>query len=162
MNCPFFKTPHLPCPFTSKFFHPLDLGRPVLNKAPSPYDNQWIKRKRRPRMTTLLHIIRPSFRLAFQYQPINLVLLSFDFFSFNWSLTIYFLGVHVPQKRGFKHPKILQNIFYLWLLTFLVLILQSTCSFANIENVNKVWNNNCTVHVKKENQNKSKTESRQV
>ena len=73
-----------------------------------------------------------------------------------------FSGVHVPQKRGFKHPKILQNIFYLWLLTFLVLILQSTCSFANIENVNKVWNNNCTVHVKKENQNKSKTESRQV
>ena len=37
-----------------------------------------------------------------------------------------FSGLHVSQKRGFKRPKISQNIFYLWLLTFLVLILQST------------------------------------
>ena len=31
-----FKTPHCPCPSTSKIFHPLDLGRPILNEPPQP------------------------------------------------------------------------------------------------------------------------------
>ena len=40
----------------------------------------------------LLHVIRSFLQVGFrfQYQPINLVWLSFDFFSFSWSLTICF------------------------------------------------------------------------
>ena len=57
-----------------------------------------------------------------------LILSCFPLTSFRLAevLLCTFSGVHVSQKRGFKRPKISQNIFYLWLLTFLVLILQST------------------------------------
>ena len=38
-----------------KFFHPLDLGRPISNEPPSPNDNQSIKRQRNPRMTIICY-----------------------------------------------------------------------------------------------------------
>ena len=38
-----------------KFFHPLDLERPIPNKPPSPNDNQLIKTKHNPRMTVYFH-----------------------------------------------------------------------------------------------------------
>ena len=74
-----------------KFFHPLDLRRPISNELPlpSPNDNQSIKRKHNPiRIIThkgLLYVIRsfPQVGFHFQYQPINLVWLSIDFFSFS-------------------------------------------------------------------------------
>ena len=38
-----------------KFFHPLDLGRPISNGPPSPNDNESIKRQHNPRMTTICY-----------------------------------------------------------------------------------------------------------
>ena len=56
----------------------------------SPIDSQSIKRKPNRRMT--IYITRPFLQVGFcfQYQFINLVWLSFDFFSFSRSLTICF------------------------------------------------------------------------
>ena len=48
-----------------KFFHPLDLERPVSNEPPSPNDNQSIKRKDNPRMTTIRYQVLPSVQLSF-------------------------------------------------------------------------------------------------
>ena len=38
-----------------KFFHPLDLGRPISTEPLSPNDNQSIKRKHNPRMTIICY-----------------------------------------------------------------------------------------------------------
>ena len=38
-----------------KFFHPLDLGRPITNETPSPNYNQLVKRKYDPRMTIICY-----------------------------------------------------------------------------------------------------------
>ena len=113
-----------------------------------------MKRKHNPRMT--IYVIRSFLQVGFhfQYQLINLVWLSFDFFSFSWSLTIYFFVA--LYSCVCSCPKVL-NVFYLELLTFLVLVLQSTCLFAQLENVNKLWNNNRAMHVNEQNQNKNKT-----
>ena len=80
-------------------------------------------------MTVICYqILQVGFR--FQYQLINLVWLSFDFFSFSWSLTIcFFVALY---SCVCSCPKISWNVFYLWLSTFLVLILQSTCFICTI------------------------------
>ena len=92
-----FPDPTSHCPSTSKI-----LPSPWLwvsnfkQTSPRPFypnDNKSIKRKHNPRMTILCYQVPPSarFRFAsfrFQYQLINLVWLSFDFFLFSWSLTI--------------------------------------------------------------------------
>ena len=73
------------------FFHPLDLGRPIPNDPPPPpfpNDNQSIKRKHNPKMIIVLshvYVIRSFLQVGFrfQYQFINLVWLSIDFFSFS-------------------------------------------------------------------------------
>ena len=88
-NCPIFKTPTSLVQLCPKFLHFLDLEHPISNKPPSPNNNQSIKRKHNPRMTItknireLLHVIRSFLQVGFrfQYQLINLVLLSIDFFS---------------------------------------------------------------------------------
>ena len=86
----------LSCP---QFFHPHNLGRPISKETPpppvpSPNDNQSIKRKHNTIKSIgwLLYVIKSFFQVnfRFQYQLISLVLLSFDFFLFNWSLTICF------------------------------------------------------------------------
>ena len=74
-----------------KFFNSFDLERPISSDfLPSPNDNQSIKRKHNPRMT--IYVIRYSLHVGFrlQYQLVSLIWLSFDFFSFSWSLTISF------------------------------------------------------------------------
>ena len=75
----------------------------------------------------LLYVIRSFLQVGFrfQYELINLVWLSFDFFSFSWSLTIWFFMA--LYSRECSCPNISQNAFYLWLFKLLVLILQSTC-----------------------------------
>ena len=75
----------------------------------------------------LSYVIRSFLQVGFrfQYQLINRVWLSFDFFSFIWNLTVCFsVALYSCVWRCLK---ISQNIFYLYLFTFLVLILQSTC-----------------------------------
>ena len=87
-NCPIFKTTYPLVHLRPKFFHPLVLGGPISNKTPFPNDNQSTKRKHNPRMTIICYQV--FFLGLFQYQLINLVWLSFDFFSFSCSCTIYF------------------------------------------------------------------------
>ena len=58
---------------------------------------------------------------CFQYQLISLAWLSFDFLSFSWSLIIsFFLALYSCVR---SYPKISQNVFYLYMFTFSVLIL---------------------------------------
>ena len=77
---------------------------------------------------TYLHTLQVGFR--FQYQIINLVWLSFDFFSFSWSLPICFLLDLYSCVCSCS--KISRNVFYLSLFIFLVLILKSTCFIFTI------------------------------
>ena len=65
-----------PSPFVQlrpKFFHPLELGRPISKDAPSPFpnDNQSIKRKHNPWMTIIcyqiFHLGRLSLSVSTQY-----------------------------------------------------------------------------------------------
>ena len=60
--------------YAQKFFHPLDLGRPISNEPPpppppphslSPNDNRSIKRKYNPRMIIACYQVLPSGRLSF-------------------------------------------------------------------------------------------------
>ena len=87
-NCPIFKTTHPLVHLRPKLFHPLFLGRPISNKTPFPNDKQSTKRKHNPRMTIICYQV--LFLGLFQYQLINLVWLSFDFFSISCSGTICF------------------------------------------------------------------------
>ena len=120
------------CP---KFFHPLDFGRPIQRIPPLQMITSQLKEN--IIQGWLLYVIRSFLQVGFrfQYQLINLVWLSFDFFSFSWSLTIcFFVALYSCLCSC---PKISRNIFYLQLFTFLVLILQSTCFFfSQLENVN--------------------------
>ena len=100
----------------------------------------------------LLYVIESFLEVGFrfQYQLINLAWLSFDFFSFSWSLTFYFL------VSGFillcvQLSKISRNVFNLWLFSFLGLILQWTCFISTTWKLKKLWNNNRTVYLKQRN-----------
>ena len=100
---------------------------------PSPNGNQSIQIKHNPRTTLICYQILPS---AFIFSINSLFSSSFHltFFTFSWSLSaiswLYSLACEVVQ-----------NI--------------TKCTlFAQSENVNKLWNNNRTVHVNKRNQNK--------
>ena len=137
-----------------KFFHPLDLQSPILNETPPL---QMINNQLQKNIIQgwLLYVTNSFLQFGFriQYQRINLAWLSFDFFSFTCSLTIwlYTLVCAVEQK-------ILQNIFHLWLFSFLVLILQSACFIC------ATWKHKQTIERQQHracewNQNKSKTES---
>ena len=49
-----------------KFFHPIDLGRPISNELPPiPKDNQSIKRKHNPRMNIMQYQVLLSGWLSF-------------------------------------------------------------------------------------------------
>ena len=130
------------------FFHPLELEPPVSNDSPpapclSPNDNQSIKRKHNPSMTTASYQVLLSDRLLFSAQLINLVWLFFDFFLFSWSLTSCFA---VPLYSCVcSCPKISRNSHFQY-------------SFCNQPvAINKLRNNDRTVHVNEQNQNKNKT-----
>ena len=83
-----FQEPHPPCLTTSKILPPpwpwtSNFKRPSLN------DNQL---KENIIQGWLLYVIRSSLQVGFlfQFQLINLIWLSFDFFLSSWSLTICF------------------------------------------------------------------------
>ena len=58
-----------------KFFHLVDLGRPISNKSPSPNElKESIKTKHNSRMTIICYQVLPSIGFRFRYQLINLVL----------------------------------------------------------------------------------------
>ena len=98
------------CP---KFFHPLDLARPISNELPTRL--QMITNQLHENIIQgwLLCDIRPFVQVGFrfQYQLINLVLLSFDFFSFSWSLSVCF--VVALYSCVCICSKISQNVFCL-------------------------------------------------
>ena len=102
----------------------------------------------------LLYVIRSFFQVGFrfQYQLINLVWLSFDFFSFSWSLTIcFFMDLYSCVCSCLKYHKMsfIYNYSRFW---------YSFCNqpvlFSKLENVSNLWNDNRTVHVNKRNENK--------
>ena len=74
----------------------------------------------------LLYVIKSLIQVGFRFQLqlINLVWISFDSFSFSWSLTICFFVV--LYFSVYSCPKMSRSFFYSKLLTFLVFILQST------------------------------------
>ena len=155
-----FQNPPPPCPCTSKIFPPP--WPSTSNSKPTP-SLQMITSQLKENIFQgwLLYVIKSVLQVGFrfQYQLINLVWLSFDFFSFSWSLTIcFFVALY---SCVCSCPKISRNVFYLWLSTFLVLILQSICFICTIWK-RKLWNNNCTVHLNESNQNKNKDKSRHV
>ena len=87
------------CKIRPKFFHPLDLGHPIPNKAPSQMIINLLKEN--IIQGWLLYVIRSFFQVSFrfQYQLINLVWLSIDVFPFSWNLTIcFFCGLMKLSK----------------------------------------------------------------
>ena len=105
----------------------------------------------------LLYVIRSLLQLGFrfQYQLINLVWLSFDFFSFSWSLYLFFvcfffwlytLVCSVVQK--YQEMSFIYNYSH-----FLVFILQSNCFFCT------TWKHKETME---RNHNKNKTKPRRI
>ena len=124
--------------------------------APFQNDNQSLKKS--IIQGWLSFVITSFFQVGFrfQYQLINLVWLPFDFFSFNWGLTICFFVTLYSWVCSW--PKISRNVFHLELLTFLVLILQSTCFICKtrtMENINYRTTTKSKVHVNERNQNKN-------
>ena len=105
----------------------------------------------------------PSFRPAFVFSVNSSKLsgFSFDFFSFSWSFTIYFFMASYSCMCA-----VVQNITNC--LLFIIIHIFSThfCNqpvlFAQLENVNKLWNNNLTMNVNERFKNKNKTKSRHI
>ena len=145
--------PH-PSPFTSKILSPPWFWTSNFKRTPLP--SHWMisnQLKENIIQGRLLYVIRSFLQVGFrfQYQLINLVWLSFDFFSFSWSFTIRIsvvLYFCVQLSKNYSH-------FYYSFCNQPVL-------FAQLENVNKLWKNNRTVHETERNQNKKKTKSRHI
>ena len=100
-----------------KFLHHLEIGRAIWNEPPLPHFLQMITRQLKVNLIKewLLYVFRSFLHVGFRfhlfrfYQLINLAWLSFDFFSFSWSLTICFF---VPLCSFMcSCPKISQIIF---------------------------------------------------
>ena len=116
---PIFKTPHFPCPATSKIHPP---PWPLTSNfkqtpPPSPNDTQSIKIKHNPRMAIISYQVFPSGRLPFSVSINSLILSGFPLTSFHLAEVNHYL-----LFRGF--------IFLIskrFLKSFLVLFLQSTC-----------------------------------
>ena len=112
----FSRPPTLPpCPPTSNTLPPswpltsnFKRTPPPLSFSLVPNDNQSIKRNHNPRMTFLCYQILSSGRLSFSVS----IRLSFDFFSFSWSLTICFLVDLCSCVRSC--PKISRNVFFIY------------------------------------------------
>ena len=161
----------------------------------------------------ILYVIMSFFQVSFrfQYQLINFVWLSFDFFSFSWRRTIsFFVALYswvcscqlcavihifstlswliVGGSNAIHQGEIYQDfikwavgvflghslIIIKWNRRFFsqnlqfdppphYILRQKSTQFAvNLENINKLWNNNRTVPVNERNQNKNKTKSRHI
>ena len=97
-----------------KFFHPPDLGRPIsIDRPPPPLQIITNRLKENITQGRLLYVIRSFLQVGFrfQYQLINLIRLSFEFFSFSSSLTVYFFVT--LYSCVYSCPKISRNVFYL-------------------------------------------------
>ena len=106
-NCSVFKTPNPACLSASKILLRLDLVGLISDNELLSLQMITNQLKESIIQGWLLYIIRTFLQVSFrfQYQSINLVWLSFDFFSFSWSLTIisssswsYTLVCAVAQK----------------------------------------------------------------
>ena len=136
----------------STFLHPLDLGRPISNEPspPFPNDNQSVKRKQFKDDYYMLS--GTSFWSAFVFIINSLILSGFSLASFIQ------LTPHYLVFRGFI-PLCLQlskntTKYLLFVITFQYLFCNQLVLFAKLENVNKLWNNNRTVHENERNRNK--------
>ena len=79
----------------SKFLLCLDLRRPISSQSP-PLQMITNHSKENVIQGWLLHVIRSFLQVGFRFQCqlIDLIWISFDFFSYNWSLTICFLWLY--------------------------------------------------------------------
>ena len=70
-----------------KFFHPLDFARPISNEPSPPLQMIINQLNENIIQGWLLYVVRFFLQVGirFQYQLIDLVWLSIDFFSFSWS-----------------------------------------------------------------------------
>ena len=148
----FSRPPPPPCPSTSKIFPPTYLGRPISNEPlTSPNENQQLKGKHNPRMTIIYYISGPSFRSAFIFGINSLIFSGFLLTSFHlveasvsafsWLYTLVYAVVQKYHEMSFIH-----NYSH-----FQYLFCNQLVLFAQLESVNKLWNTNCTVHVKERN-----------
>ena len=135
--------------YVHKSSNPLTLDVQFQTKPPSPNGNQSIQIKHSPRMTLICYQVLPS---AFVFSINSLILSSFhltflhlaevSLSAFSW---LYTLMCEVAQK--YHEMYFTCNHFYYSFCHQLAL-------FAQREKVNKLWNNNHTVHVNERNQNK--------
>ena len=95
-----FPTPSPIVQLRPKYFHSFDLGCALSKEPPSPSPNDNHQLKGKIILGWLLYVIRSFLQVGFhfQYQHIDLVWLSMDFFSFSWSQSL-------PQS-SFKKLKI--------------------------------------------------------
>ena len=136
-----FSRPHTAlvhlCP---QFLYPLDLEHPISIKTPSPNDNQSIKRQHNPRMTIIcFQDISSGCFFLFSINS-KLVWLSFDFFSFSWSLNLPpFLEIQdVPTfHSSLAETKVLNNSCNQFVYHF-----YSKCNLVLEECLQKLWNAN--------------------
>ena len=104
----------------------------------------------------------PSFMSAFVFSIQSLILPGLPLSSFHLAeaslsalLCFYALVCAVVQKYQEMHFIYNYSRFYYSFCNQPVL-------FAQLDNVNKLWNNSCTVLVTERNQNKNKTKSRHI
>ena len=146
-----------------KFFNSLDLEPPISNEPPSPNDNQSFKRKHNPRMTIVCYQVLPPGRLTFSVSCLAFlwllfsILFSVSCLAFLWLshyllfCNIIFFCVHLPKNTT-------KCLFFI-IIHIVITHFAINLFFAQLESVNKLWNNNCTVNVNEQNQNKNKTKS---
>ena len=87
------------CP---KYFHSLDLGRPISNKPLLPLHMITNQLKEYIIQGWLLYVIRSFLQVGFrfQYQLINLLWIAVDFVSFSWSQPLFRLPLIVKRCAG--------------------------------------------------------------
>ena len=102
-------------------------------------------------------LLGPSFRAVFVFNINSLILPGFTLISFHLAETslsafswLYTLACAFVQK--YYTMFFIYNYSHFWYSFCYQPVL-----FAQLENVNKLWNNNRTVHVTERNQNKNKT-----
>ena len=103
-----FQDPSPPCPSMSKILPPSWPWTSNFKRSP-PLQMITNQLKENIIQGSLLYIIRSFVQVSFrfQYHFVNLVWLSFDFFSFSWSFTIcFFVALYSCE---FHCPKISRN-----------------------------------------------------
>ena len=116
----------LPTPLVDlrpKFFQPLDLDVQTQTNPHPPLQMITNQLKENIIERWLLYVIKSFLQIgfSFQCQLINLIWLSFDFFSFSWSLTICFFVALCSSVCSC--PNISRKVFHLQLFISLILIL---------------------------------------